>query len=113
MTTHGDDVALDAVLLGVASLLASAVQGARSMGDLPACPRRPWPGDNVCGAVLLANLDDAGSKQVHYCHADLDSHTAATEHVCVCGVDWSERVDGVAEVVGPNETIVRPAQEQS
>jgi hypothetical protein len=97
------------VAQGLGNLLAMAVKGASSMGDHPACERRPWPGDNVCGAVLLEATDAAGGKHVHYCHTDLDAHDVDTEHVCVCGVDWAERTDGVAEVVGPNETIVRPA----
>jgi len=96
---------------GIGALLAAAVGNARSMGELPACERRPWPGDEVCGAVLVADVDTAG-KHVHYCGADLSAHDVATEHVCVCGRGWAERVDGVATPVGPNETIVRPRQEQ-
>lgn len=93
---------------GLSDLLAAAVMNASSMGDHPACERRPWPGENVCGAVLLASVDAAGGKHVHYCHTDLDGHAVDTEHVCVCGQDWAERVDGVAEITGPGEMIVRP-----
>lgn len=93
------------------SLIGRAVMGATSMGDHAACERRPWPAPGVCGAVLLANVDATGRKQVHYCHADLDLHVVDTEHVCVCGQDWAEQIDGVATVAGPGETVVRPREQ--
>lgn len=112
MTTHSDEPAptVDQMAQGLGALLAAAVASAKTMGDWPACERRV--DDDACGAVLMANVDDAGSRHIHYCAQTADQpHVTNVTHVCVCGQDWTERVDGVAEVVGPNETIVRPAEE--
>lgn len=96
-------------------LMRVMVSTAAGMGDHPACERRPWPSqdEQVCGAVLLENTSpDGRAKHVHYCHTDLDAHETVTFHVCVCETSWAENTTGVAELVGPNETIVRPAEEQ-
>lgn len=97
---------------GLGALLGAAITQAKGMADWPACERRPWgdddPNSEGCGAVLLANVDDVGGRHVHYCRADLSLHLQPGKHACVCGVDWVENTSGVAEVVGPNETIVRP-----
>jgi hypothetical protein len=109
----------DGMAQGLGNLLMAAVMGAASMGDHPACPRR-WSGiaeqdtaTEACGAVLLEATDATGGKHVHYCDHDTSAHAVDTEHTCVCGTEWAERTDGVAEVVGPGETIVRPTEAQS
>lgn len=67
----------------------AAMFHAQDMRDLPACARLT----GMCNAALIANIDDAGHRHVHFCgmgatHASPDMRSPA--HRCVCGETWTE-----------------------